>query len=185
MTKYSSARGTNTPFTLPCYISFLEQLLFIIHITSCQSFVLSNISQQVSISLPPSYRIWEEKQFCFFFLLEFSHHCFSALKQYCQHSVFCILGKSVLWGYRDEITESACCWPLIGLFDGEGVGNVQEQTPNSLGKFSVFSFKVNSSLCSFVDNLQSLVLADRHSDFCHLFNVQYSKTCQRRQLSTM
>lgn len=43
VTKYSTAPGTNTPFTLSCYICFFEQLLHIIHITLCQYFLLSNI----------------------------------------------------------------------------------------------------------------------------------------------
>lgn len=86
--------------------------------------------------LPPSHRIWRKSSFLF--LLEFSHHCFSAaMKQHCQHSVFCILGKSVLWGHRDEIT-TTCCWPLIGLFDGEGSGKCSRRDSEFSGQVLCF-----------------------------------------------
>lgn len=97
MTKDSTARGTNTPFILSCYISFFKQLLLIIHTASCQCFVLSNISEQVF----PSLEFEENNRIYFFFSI--SSSLIFQLWNSTADILFSLLGGNVLsfWGLQE------------------------------------------------------------------------------------
>lgn len=137
VTKYSSAWGTKTPFTLSCYISFFEQLLLIIHNTSCQYFVLSNIaSTHIFVFFTQNLRRKTGLLFSLDFPLHFFFFSFkTVLPTFC---FLCLRGKCFIlagvqgWNKRDSkllASDWAIWW-------GRSI-NCSRMDSDSLGRFSV------------------------------------------------